>query len=414
MVVDERGSGRILVISLYYPPDVASTGLYAAEICGALRSAGFGVDVLAGQPSYSSSSPSAPEREVMNGVRIHRIWLAGARGRDRLIDRLRSYALFLFGAWVRARGIVKSGNVDVLLSFHNPPFVGLIGAHLARAYGLPFVFAWWDLYPDALQVAGWNIPAPLVWLWENVNRWILSHVSKVIVLGERPKWSLCHSKGVEPGKVEVIPIWAYPELEPVVDTLPLKEKLGIPEHELFVLYAGNMGIMHPVEVVLDAACQVQGLPIRFLFIGDGVRRRHLLFRADKENLRNVAFLPYQPEQRFREFVAAADICVVAFKPGMEKVTVPSRVFTFLSAGKPVITIMAPDSDVASLVIDTKCGWNVTDSSELAELLCKLVTCREELSERGQISWQIYRQFFARDRILSRYVNLITSQLPRLK
>ena len=75
------------------------------------------------------------------------------------------------GAWRIARKLVRTNKPDVVLTFSNPPFVGLIGARLSRKYKLKFTYVLHDIHPDILVVTRWaNIPHPLVRIWENQNR----------------------------------------------------------------------------------------------------------------------------------------------------------------------------------------------------------------------------------------------------
>jgi len=324
--------------------------------------------------------------------------------------RLAGYLRFLSGAWWQARRLVRSLRFDMVMTFHNPPFVPLIGAYLAGRYQLPFVYVPYDIHPDVLIATGWRLPGPVVWLWEALNRWIFSRAEAVVVLGEGMKHTLTKGKGVPLEKVRVIPIWGRPELEPVPRLQSVRRELGIGKDELLLLYAGNMGIMHPLDPILDAAAMLQGAPVRFLFVGDGAKRERLTRRVEREGLRQVDFLPFQPEERFVQLVAAADACVVVLEPGLEWLAVPSRTFTFLSAGRPLITLMAPEADVARLVTETECGWNVTNGRELAELIRVLLEDRQELLRRGKRAGEVYDRRFRRERVIRAYAGVLEAVL----
>jgi len=397
---------KLLAINQYYPPDIASTGLYMAEICANLAQRGFCVHVVTGQPSYTSSSPKALPFEVLNGVHVHRVSLGNACGRERMRVRVEGYLRFLVGAWLKAKYLAKKRHFDAVITFHNPPFIGLIGAYLASRFGMRFVFVWYDIYPDALIVAGWRLPQVIVKVWELLNQWILSKADRVIVLGDRVKLNLVERKKVPSKKIRVIPIWAYPELAPQPKDYHIRKELGINNNDLMLLYSGNMGIMHPLDPILDAAVSLRNLPIRFVFVGDGIQRKHLISRVESENLKNVLFLPFQPQQRFVQLVASSDACFVSFKPGMENVTVPSRAFTFISAGRPLITIMSHEADVARLIIEKGCGWNVTTGHELRELIISFLSNPVELQRRGQIAREVYDKYFNREVIIEKYARVI--------
>jgi len=398
---------RLLVINQYYAPDIASTGQYAAGICSGLVQRGFEVHVITGEPSYTTSSIETPSFEILDGVYIHRVSLGGVRGRERLKTRLKGYLRFLWSAWWKAKELVDSIHPDTVLTFHNPPFVATIGAYLASRYRLRFVYAPYDIHPDVLIIGGWDIPRAVIRIWDLINRWVFKQTDKVIVLARGAKQTLLN-KGIPSKKIHVIPLWAIPELQPMSPDSRIRQEFGINNNELLLLYAGNMGIMHPIEPILEAAALLKGLPVHFLFVGGGVKKQYLVSRVERENLSHVHILPYQPEPRFIQLLAASDACFVAFKPGMERITVPSRAYTFLSAGKPLITIMAPEADIARLVNEEECGWNVTTGQELADLVRQLLSNPQEILYRGERAREVYEKQFQRERIIDEYAKVLRS------
>ena len=410
MVVNLDRKRRLLLINQYFAPDVASTGQYAAEICAELARRGLEIHVVTGQPSYTESSPEAPPFEERDGVHVYRINLGRSRGRERMCTRLAGYLRFLAGAWWQARCLMRALRFDVVMTFHNPPFVSLVGAYLSRRYKVPYVYVLYDIHPDVLIATGWRVSGPVVWLWDALNRWVFNCAEAVVVLGEGMKRTLVESKGVPSEKVRIIPIWGRPELKPGPRPQSTRRELGLGQDELLILYAGNMGIMHPLDPILDAASMLQGLPVYFLFVGDGAKREGLIRRVKKERLGQVGFLPFQPEKRFVQLVAAADACLVVLEPGLERLAMPSRTFTFLSAGRPVITLMAPEADVARLVTEGKGGWNVTSGRELAELIRVLLKDRRELLRRGKRAREVYEERFRREQVLEAYADLLENIL----
>ncbi len=397
---------NVLVLNQYYPPDVASTGQYAADIAAGLARAGAGVQVITAQPSYAASSTNAPAEEVRDGVRIARLPMPRARGRERMLNRVLGYARFLIQARSRARGLTRTGAFDTVVTFHNPPFLGLVGAGLVPRRARRFIFVSYDVHPDALLVAGWKIPRVLIALWNRINRRIYRKAERIVVLVEGAKRILVEKNGVAAGKIAIIPLWGKPELEPIPPDPEILTELGIPSEALVLLYAGNMGIMHPLESILAAAAELRDANVHFLFLGEGVKRKTLAARAEAEGLSKVRFLPYQPEARFVRILSAADACFVSFGPGMEEITIPSRTYTFLSAGKPIVTIMSPDAEVARLAADSACGWNIASGPELAALALRLAGDRKILARAAVNARAVYVRDYRRDIILDRYVRLI--------
>jgi len=405
MIQKKGDTQRILVINQYYAPDVASTGQYATDICRGLSGKGYEVHVVTGQPSYTASSPEVPEYEVMDGVHVWRVSLGKNRGREKLKVRILGYLRFLRAARRKSKELVKLRKYQAVVTFHNPPLVGLIGAYLAKKNGLRFIYIPYDIHPDILSATGWKVPKSVVWIWELMNRKIFRQADSVVALGEGIKDTLVNLKKVSPEKVRVIPLWGKPEFNGLAEGGEILKELGVNEGELVFLYAGNMGTLHNLDFILDAANQTGGLPVRFLFLGDGVKRPQLLKRVKEENIQQVKVLPYQPWDKFIRILACSHACFVPLGFDLEKLAVPSRAYTFLSAGKPLITMMAPEADIARLVEETGCGWNVLNGEELAELIKKLVNNSEELENRGIKAKDVYEERFRKERIIQEYAKL---------
>lgn len=397
---------RILVINQYYAPDLASTGQYAADICAGLATYGFDVYVVTGMPSYSKLSPDAPQFEIMNGVKVYRVPLGKVKGRDNIKTRFKGYIQFLIKAWKKAKEILKKERFDIILTFHNPPFIGFLGALLARKYKVKFVYIPYDIHPDILLKTGWKIPIPFIFLWELINKVIFNTAEKIIVLSEGMKRTLIENKKVSEKKVKIVPLWAKPEIDTIPDNNFVRKELNIKEGDLILLHAGNMGILHPLEIILDAAKKLRDYPVKFLFIGDGAKREFLIERVQNENITNVFFLPFQPENIFINILSSVDICLVTIGRGLEHLAFPSKTFTYLSAQKPIIALMSPDADLTQMVKQNNCGWNAKDAKELTSIVINLLTNREDIKIKGLNAKKTYENYFNKKKIIDKYVEIL--------
>jgi len=395
----------ILVLNQYYAPDNASSGQYAADICNGLAARGMTVYVVTGQPSYSLFSSDAPSYEFLQGVHVNRVQLGKRRGRENMKTRVAGYIRFLFGAWKTGRILLKSQACQAVLTFSNPPIIGFVGARLARKHGLRFISVLHDIHPDILLASGWKLPRPIIWAWEIINKTIFRQADTVIVLNEGMKQTLLQKKKMPPEKIRVIPLWGRPELMPTARTSAMRREWKVEEDELLFLSAGNMGIMHPLDAILDAAKALVDLPVRFLFIGEGAQRNHLMNRVEKEKIGGVNFLPYQSEERFVRLLRTADICLAGLQQGLEDLAFPSRVITYMSAARPVITIMKPQTSVARWITEDGCGWNVANGRELTGLILELLKDRSVIENRGLRARELYEERFKKSKIINEYVNM---------
>lgn len=405
-VVEKPFLKRVLVINQYFPPDIASTGQYAADICKGMAKNGFEVYVVTAQPSYTSSSPLASEYEYSDSIYIHRVSLGNNKGRDRLKTRLLGYLYFLWGSWLQSKRLLNSRDFDFIITFHNPPLVGVLGAYLAKKHKLSFIYIPYDIHPDILKATGWKLPSPIIWVWELINKYVFSRAEKIVVLSEGMKDILVNGKGVSPEKVKVIPLWALQEIAGVPDTSEIRRKISLNENELLFLYSGNMGTLHNLDPSLDAANLLRNLPVKFLFIGDGIKKPHLLARIEEEKLKNVTVLPYQPEDRYLQILSVANACFVVIAPGLEKLNFPSRAFTFLSAGKPIIALMSEGADLAKLIIRAECGWVVNNGKEIAELIHNLYRNPQQITEKAKKAKKVYDLHFRKEVIIREYLKIL--------
>jgi glycosyltransferase involved in cell wall biosynthesis len=153
------------------------------------------------------------------------------------------------------------------------------------------------------------------------------------------------------------------------------------------MYSGNLGLLHALETVIDAA---EHLPnMKFVFVGDGAAKPALSARVQERGLRNVRFLPYQPRSRVAESLGAADVHLVTLLPGLSGVIEPTKIFNIMAAGRPVIAAVDAESVTAGLVREAGCGIVVAPSNrdELTRALREVEALspvdREELGHKGR-------------------------------
>jgi len=397
---------RVLLLAQYFPPDNAITGRQAQIIGSALADHGHQVAAVVAQPSYHDHTGRTLRRERCEGVDVRRVSTGPFRGRRTRTVRLAGYVLYLFGA-VRA---TLRRSPDLIITFHNPPFLPGVAMIVAKRCGARVVYIPQDIHPDILLESGWlALPRPLIRLWDAFNRAVLSRSDAVVALGEGMRRTLI-TKGAAAGRTTVIPLWAEPAF-PVLDRDNLwRDEHAIGRDSLVVLYAGNLGLMHPLGELLDAAQAVGELDVHVVVAGDGVRREHWERELQSRGLNNVLMRPFQRGDDFRRLVAAADIAIVTLSPGMERLAVPSRPYPFLAAGRPVIALTSADADIARDVEAHGAGWHVDRADELAALLRRLRAEPGTVHQASAQARRLYEDRFTRTAAEARYVALVDDVL----
>ena len=119
-----------------------------------------------------------------------------------------------------------------------------------------------------------------------------------------------------------------------------RTELGIGD-EPVVLYAGNVGFSQSLDLVVEAARRMPD--VTFLINGDGAARAEL--ERDAASVANVRFAGYQPAPRLAEVLATGDVHVVPLRAGLGDVSVPSKTYSSLAAGRPVVASIDLDSEI---------------------------------------------------------------------
>jgi glycosyltransferase involved in cell wall biosynthesis len=369
---------RILLFNQYFPPDTSATAKMAALVAEALAQRHH-VTVLAGRPSYDPEERYPMRllrRDLRNNIVVERVG-STAFPRRRMSGRISNYLSYLALAVPRALAL----RPDIVLAMTDPPVAGIAGAAIARRAKRPFVYNIRDLYPDMALGGGIVRPSRWVERWEQMHRRALRQAARIIVLGDDMR-SRILAKGVDPERVVV-----------VRDAAVIPDVLASPAHPVaqeirsgfpfVVLHAGNLGFYGAWGTLLEAARLLEDDGVGFVFVGDGANRASL--EAAASGRRNVRFLPFRPAQEVPLVMAAGDLHVVTVRRGLEGVVVPSKLYSILAAGRPVLVVAPEQCDAARIVRESGCGAvaDPDDPAGVARAVRALRENQEQLAAMGK-------------------------------
>jgi glycosyltransferase involved in cell wall biosynthesis len=261
----------------------------------------------------------------------------------------------------------------VVLAVTSPPTLPLLAAIVTRAKHATLVVLVHDVYPDVLVRLGALRGGSAL---ERGLRSVIGRAYRgaagVVVLGRDMKGLVAQRFKIEPEKVTVIPNWAdCDEIVPMDRSgNPLLQSLGISD-KFVVQWAGNMGRTHDLECLLGAAEILQEHKrIHFLFSGWGARRAWLEAAVTRRRLRNVSLVSNQPRDGLSTLLNACDISAISFVPGMAGISVPSRMYNVLAAGKPIVASADEVSELSFVIREEGVGWVVTpgDAAAMARVI----------------------------------------------
>jgi len=339
----------ILFINRVYPPDSGATGRVLEFIARGFVSAGWTVTVLC-----TAASTKKVGEEVRDGIRIVRVGIPFSK--KNLIARAFGYAVMIPTLLLKA---LKLPRHDVVVTKTDPPMLMLIGPLIKWIKRSRTIHWAQDLYPEVAVEAGVFQRGGLI---ESVLRFLSSNSLQahdaIIAVGRCMKERL-EGRGIPASKVIVIPnIGIESSVVPLPRIPNLFRKRYALGESFTVMYSGNMGRAHEFATILDAARILQESgegEILFLFVGDGPLVVNLRSEMDHLGLKNVRFLPGQPESELSESLAAGDLHLVTMRSGMEGLVVPSKFYGVVAAGRPCLFVGPEASEVAMVIRDKGVG-----------------------------------------------------------
>jgi glycosyltransferase involved in cell wall biosynthesis len=395
---------HILLFNEYYPPDASATAKLAAQAAEAMAKR-HKVTVVAGRPSYNPDEfyPFAfLRRDTRKGVVVECVG-STAYPRHQMRRRLSNYLTYLALAVPRAIAL----KPDIILAMTDPPVAGIAGAFVARRLGCPFVYNIQDMYPD--MALGGHIIRPGIWVryWERMHRRALKQAARVVVIGEDMRDRIL-SKGIAPERIAVVrngttlPETSPNLADPAVQEIVREVRCGF---SFAVLHAGNLGFYGAWNTLLKAAEILRNENTGLVFIGEGANLASL--RASASDLPNVRFLPFRAADQMPPVLLAGDVHVITVRRGLEGIVVPSKLYSILAAGRPVLAVAAANSDTARIVAESECGA-VADPDDPAAVVAAIRRLRSDpakLAEMGRRAREISSRY-ARVNELERFVGII--------
>lgn len=349
---------RLWIVTEPYYPEQTSTGYFLTGVAKCLAR-GREVGVICSMRAPSGGGDDPARREVHDGVTIHR---AGPRlGKPRnLVLRSLAHAWMAVAIGWRALRLVGAG--DEILVVTNPPFLPFIARAVARLRRAHLDLLVHDVYPEVLVVAGVIRGSGVVFrLLDVMTGRLYRGCRRIIALSEGMREVVTAKLAGAAVPVHVIPNWGDVErIRPKRrEEVSLLRRLGLVD-KFVVQYSGNIGRTHGVEQLLEVARLLgdSDPEVVFLVIGEGPRRAHSQEVAARLGLRNVRFLDRQPSGDFADSINACDLAVITLRAGMKGVSVPSRLYNLLAAGRPLLVIADPGCEPARVVERERLGWVV--------------------------------------------------------
>lgn len=353
---------NLLVYAHYYYPDVASTGQLLKELCEGLKEL-YNITVICVVPSYTGVIEEKYKdkkyySEEINGINIIRVRVPEF-SKESKKSRIKNLMAYFFRAiWAT----LNCGKQDYIFAISQPPILGgllgVIGKWIKRG---KFIYNIQDFNPEQIMVVGYSNKKLLLKLCMSLDKFSCKRANKVIVVGRDMQDTLIgrfNNKKV-PNSAFINNWIDEKEIYPLDDDnkkiIEFKRKYDL-EGKTVIMYSGNIGLYYDLENLIKVIARFKDRnDVVFAFIGEGTVKQNLIDYVNKHELSNVKFIPYQPKEDLIYSLNAGDIHWVVNAKGIKGVSVPSKLYGVMAAGKTVLGVLEEGSEGRLIVEDCICG-----------------------------------------------------------
>jgi colanic acid biosynthesis glycosyl transferase WcaI len=403
---------HVLVVTGSYAPDSTGIAPLNTELCEYLAARGHQVTVATGLPHYPEwRVPVAYRgrfgmREQCAGVAIRRHWIWVPQHRT----PLRRIVFDTSVGVATGLSALTVGRVDVVLGISPPLQAGLAAWAIAKSRGVPFLLQIKDLVPDLAVTLGMLRNRAAIGFARSVERFLYRRADGILVICEGFREHVLRA-GVPTERVTVVPDWVDTRfIHPHAPGAEFRRAHGL-GNDFLVLHCGNIGTKQKLDVALDAAAYLgPASRVTICLAGDGAERARLELLARSRFLANVRFLPLASRADLPAMLSASDLLLLSQSAAVRDSVIPSKLLTYLAAGRPVVAAAHAQSQAAQTIERSGGGWVVPpeDAAALADAILQLRgdrSARERMARRGR---EFALEHFAGHRVLARLEDLLVA------
>ncbi|WP_294593331.1 glycosyltransferase family 4 protein [uncultured Bacteroides sp.] len=404
---------KILIHSLVFRPDGVSTAYLYNDIALEFQKSGYEVVVLTTTPHYN-----VIQEQIAQIPMTWKLWglckesnFQGIKVLHIPQKKFKSTILrvlgFLYWHIVSFFIGLFQKNVDVILSPSPPLTIGVINLWLAKLKGCKVVYNVQEIYPDILG----KKQGIIVSILSKMERYVYNNSDAVTTI-DQVFYDTIVGRFKDRSKLHIIPNFVDTELynRNKAERINLDDRLFPKTDSLKLLYAGNVGFAQDWETLIELAKATQNYPVEYFVIGEGVMKPYLIKQVEEMKLFNVHILPYQSRESIPGILAYSDIQFIFMNPEMEMQGFPSKVYTIMACGKPLLVCSGNGTPIVNFLKDYDCAKLVQDrdSRKKVEEIARWLQCvsKEKLALMGENGLNIITKYYAKDIVTQQYVKRI--------
>lgn len=409
---------KILIHSLVFSPDGVSTAYLYNDLALGFQAAGYEVVVLSTTPHYNLVAQELRQQPLLrhlfglystsnfHGIKVYHVY---QKKHKQFLLRVLGFIFwhlmsFVIGLW--------QTNISFILSPSPPLTIGLVSILLAKLKGAKVAYNVQEIYPDFLINQGALKSILLTKTLKRLEQFVYNHSNAVITI-DALFYATIQCRVKDPHKLRIIPNFVDTSLyKPTVSNEILPPQLFPSTSVLKIMYAGNIGYAQDWEPLLYAAESLKDEMIEFWVIGEGVLKESIQQAIAQKGLNNIHLLPYQARAYMPAIVSYADIHFIFMNSRMEEQGFPSKVYTIMACGKPLLVISGERTPLYHFLEDKECTFLIGGTTglerneRLVAILKSQLTDRDRLKQMGLKGYEVIQRSYSKEVVVKQYVSLV--------
>ena len=402
---------KLTYLVQYFPPEQASGLQLVEDLLEGFAKHGWDVNLFTPTPTRGVTtevrkeySKRRIEKKHDGKLTIHRMHLY--REGTGFIPRALRYILFSIECFWKAATV----PADFIFTGSGPPTQGVV-VGLAKKFSRKkkVIYNLQDIFPDSLVTSGiCSEDSRLMRIGRKMENYTYRNADVIITITDDMKANVV-GKGVDPDKVKVVRNWID-----VNRIMPVERKdnrlfdeFGLNRDKFNVVYAGNLGKVQGVNVIISAAELLKDQNnIQFVIFGNGSEEENIKKQA--ETLPNLSIFPLQPMERVSEVYSLGDVSIIPCKAGTGGSGMPSKTWTIMATGTAIIASFDLGGEMERTINDAECGVCVQagDAMALVEAINDLKNKPETVKTMGQNARRYAEEQVAKEQAVQKYIEII--------
>ena len=333
---------KVLVVTTNYWPEPTGIAIYTTDLAENLASEGLSVSVLTSLPHYPWWRVPKEFSYLTQGVGVHNN-VSVMRIKHLIPPKMNALLRmrFEFSLWWNLRLVsnqLVEHDFDAVIACIPTVAAGIVGKYIAKKLNIPFGLIVQDLSGVGAKQSGLRGGAIISKIALEFEGYVLRSADALVVVSPAMKDAVAEYP-VPTARITQIANYSAKAITRF-DTTSARAKFGWASNDFIVIHSGNMGAKQDLENVFQAAEILKEYSkIKIYLVGHGNQESKL--KALCQNKKNIFIIPAVSEEDYSALLSAADLLLVNERITQMDMSLPSKLTSYLSSGKPVLASVPP-------------------------------------------------------------------------